>query len=102
MDMTGEYRIPAPRQRVWEALNDPEILKAAIPGCEELTKVGDNDLELAFVVLLQDGGDRRLEKRRLVTDGNDDGDQPFAHASVSPERNTASRIHVSPTAPNGS
>ena len=39
MDMTGEYRIPAPRQRVWEALNDPEILKAAIPGCEELTKV---------------------------------------------------------------
>ena len=45
MDMTGEYRIPAPRQRVWEALNDPEILKAAIPGCEELTKVGDNDLE---------------------------------------------------------
>ncbi|MFZ1430418.1 MAG: carbon monoxide dehydrogenase subunit G, partial [Geminicoccaceae bacterium] len=45
MDMTGEYRIPAPRQRVWEALNDPEILKAAIPGCEELNKVGDNDLE---------------------------------------------------------
>ena len=45
MDMTGEYRIPAPRQRVWEALNDPEILKAAIPGCEELTKVGDNELE---------------------------------------------------------
>lgn len=45
MDMTGEYRIPAPRQRVWEALNDPEILKAAIPGCEELNKVGDDDLE---------------------------------------------------------
>lgn len=45
MDMTGEYRIPAPRQRVWEALNDPEILKAAIPGCEELNKIGDNDLE---------------------------------------------------------
>lgn len=45
MDMTGEYRIPAPRQRVWAALNDPEILKAAIPGCEELNKVGDNDLE---------------------------------------------------------
>ena len=39
MDMTGEYRIPAPRQRVWEALNDPEILKAAIPGCEELNKL---------------------------------------------------------------
>jgi hypothetical protein len=45
MDMTGEYRIPAPRQRVWEALNDPEVLKAAIPGCEELNKVSDNELE---------------------------------------------------------
>jgi carbon monoxide dehydrogenase subunit G len=45
MDMTGEYRIPAPRQRVWEALNDPEVLKASIPGCEELHKLSDNELE---------------------------------------------------------
>jgi carbon monoxide dehydrogenase subunit G len=45
MDMTGEYRIPAPRQTVWEALNDPEILKASIPGCEELTKKSDTELE---------------------------------------------------------
>lgn len=45
MDMSGEYRIPAPRQRVWEALNDPEILKAAIPGCEELHKLSDTELE---------------------------------------------------------
>jgi carbon monoxide dehydrogenase subunit G len=45
MDMTGEYRIPAPRQRVWEALNDPEVLKASIPGCEELHKRSDNELE---------------------------------------------------------
>jgi uncharacterized protein len=45
MDMTGEYRIPAPRQRVWEALNDPEILKAAIPGCEELNKLSDHELD---------------------------------------------------------
>ncbi len=45
MDMTGEYRISAPRQRVWEALNDPETLKAAIPGCEELTKLSDHELE---------------------------------------------------------
>ncbi|MCB9930713.1 MAG: carbon monoxide dehydrogenase subunit G [Alphaproteobacteria bacterium] len=41
MDMSGEYRIPASRQTVWEALNDPEILKAAIPGCEELTAEGE-------------------------------------------------------------
>lgn len=42
MEMSGEYRIPAPRETVWEALNDPEILKASIPGCEELTADGDN------------------------------------------------------------
>jgi uncharacterized protein len=42
MDMSGEYRIPAPRQTVWEALNDPEVLKAALPGCEELTADGEN------------------------------------------------------------
>ena len=41
MDMTGEYRIPAPRETVWAALNDPEVLKACIPGCETLEKNGD-------------------------------------------------------------
>ena len=33
MEMTGEFHIPAPRQRVWEGLNDPEVLKQCIPGC---------------------------------------------------------------------
>ncbi len=45
MKFTGEYRIPAPRQRVWEALNDPEILRQAIPGCEEMKRIGDNAYE---------------------------------------------------------
>jgi carbon monoxide dehydrogenase subunit G len=36
MDMTGEQRIPARRELVWAALNDPEILRACIPGCETL------------------------------------------------------------------
>jgi len=44
MDMTGEYRIPAPREKVWEALNDPEILKQSIPGCQELIKTSDTEL----------------------------------------------------------
>jgi len=43
MEMTGEFRIPAPRERVWEALNDPEILKRAIAGCEELQKLSDTE-----------------------------------------------------------
>lgn len=47
MDMTGEVRIPAPQERVWAALNDPETLRQAIPGCEELTKISDTELEAA-------------------------------------------------------
>ena len=42
MDMSGEYRIAAPRQTVWNALNDPDVLKQCIPGCEELEKTGEN------------------------------------------------------------
>lgn len=42
MDMTGQQIIPAPRQTVWEALNDPEVLKECIPGCEEIERTGDN------------------------------------------------------------
>lgn len=43
MDMTGEYRIPASRETVWKALNDPEVLKQCIPGCEELVKKSDTE-----------------------------------------------------------
>ncbi len=43
MDMTGEFRIPAPREAVWKALNDPDILKRSIAGCEKLEKTADNE-----------------------------------------------------------
>ena len=43
MDMTGEFRIPAPREAVWKALNDPEVLKRSIAGCEELEKTSDTE-----------------------------------------------------------
>jgi carbon monoxide dehydrogenase subunit G len=49
MDMTGEYRIPAPRDRVWAALNDPEILKASIPGCQSLERVSDHEFTARVV-----------------------------------------------------
>ncbi len=42
--MTGERRIPAPREKVWDALNDPAVLKASIPGCEKLEKLSDDDM----------------------------------------------------------
>jgi uncharacterized protein len=45
LTMTGEVDLPAPQQVVWEKLNDPEVLKACIPGCESLEKVSDNELE---------------------------------------------------------
>jgi carbon monoxide dehydrogenase subunit G len=41
MTMTGEVQLPAKREVVWEKLNDPEVLKACIPGCEELNKDSD-------------------------------------------------------------
>ena len=43
MDMTGEQRIAAPKQVVWDALNNAEALKASIPGCEEVEKVSDTE-----------------------------------------------------------
>ncbi|MCS6878892.1 MAG: carbon monoxide dehydrogenase subunit G [Geminicoccaceae bacterium] len=43
MDLTGEYRIPAPRRRVWQMLNDPEVLAKAIPGCEEMQRLSDTE-----------------------------------------------------------
>ncbi len=43
MELTGEFRIPAPRETVWEALNDPEVLKQCIPGCQEVVKVSDSE-----------------------------------------------------------
>ena len=42
MQLTGEYRIPLPREAVWKALNDPEVLRASIPGCESLEREGEN------------------------------------------------------------
>jgi carbon monoxide dehydrogenase subunit G len=44
MEMSGEYRIEAPRDKVWDALNDPEILKQAIPGCDEIQRLSDTEL----------------------------------------------------------
>ena len=42
MTMNGEVQLAAPREVVWAKLNDPEVLKACIPGCEELERTEDN------------------------------------------------------------
>ena len=50
MDMSGERRIPAPREKVWAALNDPAILQASIPGCESMEKLSDSELKATAAV----------------------------------------------------
>src|SRR6201988_4674523 len=45
MTMTGEVQLPASREVVWAKLNDPEVLKTCIPGCEELNVSGENQFE---------------------------------------------------------
>lgn len=44
MEMTGEQRIGASRERVWDALNDPDVLRQCIPGCQSLTREDDGRL----------------------------------------------------------
>ena len=50
MVMTGEVQLPASREVVFGKLNDAEVLKACIPGCEELNKISDTELQAVAVV----------------------------------------------------
>lgn len=50
MKITGEYNIPADRQTVWQALNDPEMLKACLPGCEAIEKTSDTEMTATLVI----------------------------------------------------
>jgi hypothetical protein len=45
MKMTGEVQLPASRDLVWAKLNDAEVLKSCIPGCEQLDKVSDSEFQ---------------------------------------------------------
>ena len=45
MEIKGEYKIAAPREKVFAALNDPVVLQACIPGCESLEKVSDTEMK---------------------------------------------------------
>lgn len=50
MELHQEITIPAPREQVYAALNDTEVLKECIPGCEELTRISDTELEAKVVL----------------------------------------------------
>ncbi|MBR2816804.1 MAG: carbon monoxide dehydrogenase subunit G [Reyranella sp.] len=45
MEIKGEYKIAAPREKVFAALNDPAVLQACIPGCESLEKTSDTEMK---------------------------------------------------------
>jgi carbon monoxide dehydrogenase subunit G len=48
MEMTGEQLIPVPQAEVWRGLNDPEVLKACIAGCESIERVSDTEYRVAL------------------------------------------------------
>jgi carbon monoxide dehydrogenase subunit G len=50
MTMNGEVQLAAPPQTVWEKLNDTETLKACIPGCEQLDKTAENEMQAVATV----------------------------------------------------
>jgi len=50
MEMSGERHIAAPRELVWQALNDPEALKAALPGCESIEMTSETDLTAKLAI----------------------------------------------------
>jgi carbon monoxide dehydrogenase subunit G len=67
MDLTGELVLAAPREKVWQALNDPVMLSQCIPGCEEIARVSDTETRVR--VLLKMGPVRaRFVGNILMTD----------------------------------
>jgi hypothetical protein len=52
MDIAGEFRIPASKQAVWDALNNPEVLKEALPGCENIDKTSDTEMTATVTIKL--------------------------------------------------
>jgi carbon monoxide dehydrogenase subunit G len=69
MEFTGRYLVPAPPETVWAALNDPEILKQCVPGCEELEKTDPTHFRATAVLKI--GPVRATFKANLALDDLD-------------------------------
>lgn len=73
MELNGERVLPVERAIAWQALNDTEILKAAVPGCESITPVSDNVYEVAVNAAIGPVKSRfkgRLELHDIVAPGS--------------------------------
>ena len=68
MELTNTRIVPAPRARVWDALNDPEVLKACIPGCESFEREGESAYK-ATVAARAGPGSARFTGRMGLADG---------------------------------
>ena len=91
MDMTGERRIEASRETVWQALNDPVVLKASIPGCESLEKLSDTDMKATASVKIgpiamtgrqNDATPSRMSGRSSIGSTRNDNAKRIASAAV--------------------
>jgi uncharacterized protein len=65
MDITGTQLLPVDQQTAWDALNDPDMLKASIMGCEELTRVSDTEFAAAVTAAIGPGKARFKAKLTL-------------------------------------
>ena len=50
MKLEGEYEVPAPRSKVWDAFQDPNVLQKAIPGCEKLEALGNDEYKATLKI----------------------------------------------------
>jgi uncharacterized protein len=69
MNIQGEYRIDANRDEIWRDLNDPEVLRACIPGCESLERIGEDRFACAIVAKF--GPVKAKFKSKLAIDESD-------------------------------
>ena len=69
MEMTGEQLIPLPQAATWKALNDPDVLKDCIPGCETITRVGDNEYDVVMTAKVEPVS-AKFKGRMTVTDSD--------------------------------
>jgi uncharacterized protein len=49
MEMSGEQLVPASQQQTWDALNDPDMLKQCVPGCESIDPIAENQYQVLMV-----------------------------------------------------
>src|ERR1035437_8972825 len=55
MKLGGTYRLKASRDKVWKALNDPEVLRQCAPGCKQMTRAADASPNISYDVLMEAG-----------------------------------------------